>query len=197
MIQCPDPDWSLWSNSDDLAEEAWCCNVNHFGVIIDGGRGLACSPFGSQLGSHEATASDGRDFESTCTSSSTSTSTESATSASATPDDDSDNAEEDDPPLAGGALAGIVVGSIAGFAVIMAAAWWTLRRRGIRARSSGEYKGVSDRALVERGGWQEVVPVELGGQQSHSPAEVGEPRGGQLEADSTAVYEMPGGKSSK
>lgn len=67
MIQCPDPDWSLWLDSDDLASDAWCCNGDHFGMVIDDGRGLACSPFGSRLALHEATASAGRDFESTCT----------------------------------------------------------------------------------------------------------------------------------
>ena len=196
-MQCPHPKWSLWSPTDNFAYNAWCCGAGQFGVILEG-DGLACSSYGSPLGSSQSTAPEIRDPKTTCTSGSITISTGSDPRVTDPTDD-----EDGGPALEGGAIAGVVVGSIAGVSIIVAAAWWLLRRRAATAQD-GEAAAEVKPTLPQLGGQQMLSPAELGdqmrdtpselgGKESHSPAELGGTVGQAptAAAESGAVYELP------
>ncbi|KAI8680779.1 hypothetical protein NCS56_00483900 [Fusarium sp. Ph1] len=132
--QCAYGNRTIWVGEGREVKQSFCCDAGYRGVIRADGVGAACSQ-GSSMSKGETRASR---FEPDATCVDTSTTIASTNSADTTTSEaaqttsaesEADTVTDDDSSISGGAIAGIVIGSVAGIALIAAAAFWLFRRR--------------------------------------------------------------------
>ncbi|KAI1357950.1 hypothetical protein F5Y08DRAFT_322992 [Xylaria arbuscula] len=176
--QCPVANWNVWAYDSD-GSRGWCCEPNYYGFATLANDGVGCQPIGDTIDTdtyHTVT----QFFTSSvfCTSSSTTSSsiatqtTSSSTTSSPTESAPSIPASHSS-GLGAGGIAGVVIGAVAGVALIVVAIWLWKRRQLAR----NEPPATSN-------------PAELGGPSKpsgyYTPAPTYEAPG-----DSIVRYEMP------
>ncbi|KAF5008878.1 hypothetical protein FDECE_4902 [Fusarium decemcellulare] len=170
---CPSNDTALWIREEFLEagnlKNSFCCDDDWFGVDLNDGGGSACSRRGASLATNEATAEQYTRTASVCTEATSATTkhdttTSDPTEAASTGSSSEDSTNGDEASISGGAIAGIVIGSIAGVGLLGAATFWIFRRRSVLRQ--GEQK--SEYATAQQ--WNYVAS----------------------EMDARPVYELPG-----
>ncbi|OAA63628.1 hypothetical protein SPI_03791 [Niveomyces insectorum RCEF 264] len=189
--KCPNKQWSLW-NQNASTDELWCCRAGMYGVGI--GDGVKCRSLGVALASGETAATQVTHAASTCSTvpasstppSSSDASTAGPSTGTAT-HTDTPNTDAPAPPISskqgvgGGAIAGIVIGCVAGVALVVLVAWLVMKRRAAQRRQFAEVEGDSGAAAVAELSAREM-PAELVGD-ADAPG-----------ASHETAYELPAGR---
>ncbi|KAK8018964.1 hypothetical protein PG991_008154 [Apiospora marii] len=149
--RCPNQQWTLWGgNTGTVDDGAWCCQPGFNGYYkgkAGGVGGVGCTDAGVNTLPSDTyfakTVSTSQCVTSTPAPSSSSTSSSPATATPTSPVADGQNADgsssEDNEGLGSGAIAGIVVGCVAGIALIAGIIGFLMwRRRKSRAAAAQE-----------------------------------------------------------
>jgi len=152
--QCPDKSWTLWGVNGTLDSGGWCCLAGATGAYQNSTQlglsfGVGCYPDAFLAGTNTLAAAatvstvSCTPSSSTVSSTSSSSTTASSTAASSTSASGSTNMPTSDTAgaqhvssLSGGAIAGVVVGAVAGAALLGVLVFLLLRKK--RRSSTGE-----------------------------------------------------------
>lgn len=153
--------------------EAFCCDPGRYGVLMSNGVGVTCRDNGQAKGSKEIAVPEIKDPDSNCTDTSSSTISEAAASATNGSTETSPEKFPSDNPISPGAIAGVVVGSLAGVGLIAVLAFWFFRRRSQNRN-------------------QAQLPPQYQSQEKVLKAEAGLIQGQRAEVEGSQVCELPG-----
>jgi hypothetical protein len=168
--RCPNEDWVLWGINGNLDSGGWCCLPGQNGkyVNIEGGSyGVACfAPSamgvsaGWQVASTVSTVScvAGTSLPSTMTSSESLSTPTSGGDAQASEGAETGNGGDNSSSLSSGAIAGIVIGALAGVGLVLAGVFLVCKRRKGTKAIAGTYGELMEKSAQQD---QVAVPVEM------------------------------------